>query len=301
MKKTIGLLLLACICCVTLFSCTNTGNSSTTGEVSSKENTSSIGEVSSKNESKEDNTPSTLPADNDSSAPGDNDGQGGVGGSINYLLRPYEVRYYDVLNVLYILSEREWKENCEAKYNMTWDEAYAERSSKFPEIEKIEHLKVFEEVMKKVDEKLDKDYMEESSFNSPDLYWLINKYNITKEEFVRFNDKDKERLANAKENHPDTNWHDDTFTDQEINTLFSKDVRAVKAMALNDYALMVGDKVFSAQWLLDHSVEDYQKEGISLALVKEKTQAIKDSKMAYEDELVKMDAKVDQYAKKAKS
>jgi hypothetical protein len=100
---------------------------------------------------------------------------------------------------------------------------------------------------------------------------LFQRYSITRDEFVRANNRSIEagvfwgnynvrqglylphELSCPRETH---------FTPEEIDLLFSGDTTAIMRAALNPWSIMVEDRVYSAQWLLDHSPEEWAAEGI---------------------------------------
>ena len=96
---------------------------------------------------------------------------------------------------------------------------------------------------------------------------LIKQFSFTQEEFSRAYERDlieqsfwsvvNVRYLGGTVNENFVPPSENILFSHEINLLFSDDTLAIKRAALNPWAIMVGDVVYSAQWLIDHSPEDW--------------------------------------------
>ncbi len=67
------------------------------------------------------------------------------------------------------------------------------------------------------------------------------------------------------------------FTREEIDILYSDDMALVNRTFKNDYALYHNGKLYTYEWLEEHSLADYEKENITIAEVKELMQGWQDN------------------------
>jgi hypothetical protein len=101
--------------------------------------------------------------------------------------------------------------------------------------------------------------------NNPVFLEMLHYYDITQEEFVREHER-RLREYSALDD-PDTLEFVShmIFPIEHIDILFSGDDAAIKRAALVPWAIMVEDEVYSAQWLIDHTPEDWAEAGLTLA------------------------------------
>jgi hypothetical protein len=100
--------------------------------------------------------------------------------------------------------------------------------------------------------------------NDPAFIQLLRYFSITKEEFLREHERRLTELAWLEAREPDWNaiFAVGFFPTEYVDVLFSGDDTAIKRASLNPWSIMVEDRVYSAQWLIDHSPEDWAAEGI---------------------------------------
>lgn len=60
------------------------------------------------------------------------------------------------------------------------------------------------------------------------------------------------------------------YTEEELNAIFSGDPALICNTFANEYTIVVGDKMYTTQWIYWHSAEDYKAEGISPETLAEK-------------------------------
>jgi hypothetical protein len=95
-------------------------------------------------------------------------------------------------------------------------------------------------------------------------------FNISRQEFERENNREIWRLSRLREHEPTRPWLISVFAPEEIDILFSGDTTEIMRTALNPWSIMVEDKVYSAQWLIDHTPEDWAAAGIMPEEVQER-------------------------------
>lgn len=71
-------------------------------------------------------------------------------------------------------------------------------------------------------------------------YNFIHEMNIPKEEFIKAN-----------------NGY--SYTDEEIEALYSKDQKLLNKIFVNEYALLIDDEIYTADWLATRTIRDYKK------------------------------------------
>jgi hypothetical protein len=98
---------------------------------------------------------------------------------------------------------------------------------------------------------------ESSEYNT---YNFIVEFNIDRE---RFNEANTERCRMFGDALPD-------FTDEEVDVMYSFDKKKVYEYFVNPYAILVGEAVYTPEWLSTHTVEDYIKAGIPADKLAEK-------------------------------
>jgi hypothetical protein len=185
--------------------------------------------------------------------------------------------------VCFVLGERMWNETHGEITNITYGEVFLRWLKINHGFEICENVKAYENMRTspRYTEIHDiiRDIMFESEFTAIDNHTrevvinleLLRHFSITHDEFARANNsliEQKEILNELSVNsgllRPDEiscpyNWH---LTPDEIDLLFSNDITAIKRAALNPWSIMVEDRVYSAQWLLDHSPQEWAAEGI---------------------------------------
>lgn len=77
------------------------------------------------------------------------------------------------------------------------------------------------------------------------VYSFIHSFDITREE--------GEAILTAYHN----------YTEEELDAIFSSDLKLICKTFANEYVIAVGEKLYSPQWVYRHSAEDYKAEGIS--------------------------------------
>ena len=108
------------------------------------------------------------------------------------------------------------------------------------------------------------DIVEEEAFNA----WVEEAYSKSKENledytiltFIDYFTISKDDLTKASQG-----WGEyDTFTDEEIEALYSKDPKQLADCFANPYAIRVGDEIYPAKWVVTHTVEEIAEAGITL-------------------------------------
>lgn len=59
------------------------------------------------------------------------------------------------------------------------------------------------------------------------------------------------------------------FTDKEIEAIYSGNRSLINISFVNSSSILVGDVIYSVNWLATHTNEDYKVQGISDEMVKE--------------------------------
>ena len=201
-----------------------------------------------------------------------------IGGD-SVLNENYKVKWLEITShCLSVLQEREWVESYEKKYGISFDELMAKRFEwGMTQGEKSQELTTLEELVLKTQ---DKEQVFYDAVSREDWYhsaWFLDAlayFSVNEEEFVRQNNREKAALARCEAAYPDTDWQDSfyIFTDEEIALLFSGDVSRINAKAANEWTIIVGDRVYSAHWVVISSIEDYAKAGITPEMLAEKAE-----------------------------
>lgn len=63
--------------------------------------------------------------------------------------------------------------------------------------------------------------------------------------------------------------HDD-MSEDDVEVLLSRDEKAILAHFASDYSIVIDDRVYSPQWIYEHTAEDYILEGITSEMLSEK-------------------------------
>ncbi|KAB3534796.1 hypothetical protein F8154_08010 [Alkaliphilus pronyensis] len=71
-----------------------------------------------------------------------------------------------------------------------------------------------------------------------------------------------------------------TYTKEQIEAIYSNDQKLINKAFVNEFALLVNDKIYTSRWLATHTMEDYKKEGITEDLLKEYLNKIKETPLA---------------------
>jgi hypothetical protein len=92
--------------------------------------------------------------------------------------------------------------------------------------------------------------------NNPEFLEILRYFNVTQDEFQREHERRVEGLSRIEISERQF-FEDLIFPIEHIDVLFSDNTLAIMRAALNPWSIMVGDRVFSTQWLLDHSPEEW--------------------------------------------
>jgi hypothetical protein len=171
-----------------------------------------------------------------------------------------------------VLQERAWAAEYEERLAMTFDEVFSEwfLDTSFDYVclfsdDLGESLNAYREVQRAT--RCAEDLFFESAHwdvwthaNQPVFIELIHRFNITEDEFIRANNRAHRLHPQPVRNHLN---HSNVFLPEEIDLLFSGDTVAIMQAALNPWSIMVEDRVYSAQWLLDNPPDVWVAEGIS--------------------------------------
>ncbi|SCY37415.1 hypothetical protein [Alkaliphilus peptidifermentans] len=68
-----------------------------------------------------------------------------------------------------------------------------------------------------------------------------------------------------------------TYSKEQIEAIYSGDRKLINRSFVNEYALLINDKIYTSSWLAAHTVEDYKKEGITEDILNEYLNKIKDT------------------------
>lgn len=95
----------------------------------------------------------------------------------------------------------------------------------------------------------------------PTILDLINDFNISKEDFIR--------AANEA-----AGGLEPSFTAEEIDILYSKDMDKINETFMNPAALLVNGDIYPMQWLIENSYEQWKDIGIEPAAIEAKLQSL---------------------------
>lgn len=76
---------------------------------------------------------------------------------------------------------------------------------------------------------------------------FIKEFNISKEDFIKANYVNPENKF---------------YSDEQIEALFSGDLKAINSVFANPYALYCNGEIYTQEWLDNHTAEEYAKAGI---------------------------------------
>jgi len=82
------------------------------------------------------------------------------------------------------------------------------------------------------------------------IYNAVRELNISKDDFIKAN-------------------KGISYTSKQIDAIFSDDEDEINRAFVNDFALMVDDKIYTPDWLAVHTMSDYEKNGIDSGKLKE--------------------------------
>lgn len=84
----------------------------------------------------------------------------------------------------------------------------------------------------------------------------------TLKDYIEYFNIPKEKLAKAvaEADFPE-GW---IITPSDVEVIYSCDENLIKETFVNEYALLYNGKIYSSEWLYEHSTEDYLKEGLTL-------------------------------------
>ncbi len=99
------------------------------------------------------------------------------------------------------------------------------------------------------------------------IYSFITYFDIADETVIDI--LKKEREAYISFNTPG----DVYFTDEEIDLLLSRDDAKIAEYFIQPYSIAKDGNVYSPKWSYTHSIEDYEKAGLSAELISEKAEA----------------------------
>jgi len=87
------------------------------------------------------------------------------------------------------------------------------------------------------------------------------------------------------------------FTEEDLNIIFTLDDAKANEYFASDYSVVYGGKVYSPEWIYNHSIEDYQAENIPVELIQAKREMY--DKIPFTDEARKaLDEKLTSYSEK---
>lgn len=113
----------------------------------------------------------------------------------------------------------------------------------------------------------------------PWLIRVIEEFDIPKEAFEEINNTLFK--INDKNGWP----QDDTFTQDEIDAIYSKDAATITKIFASDYAIIVGDKACAPEWYLNASQEEIKKYGISTSEINAKTEILIENSIIKSNEI----------------
>jgi hypothetical protein len=190
-----------------------------------------------------------------------------------------------------ILLERAWNENYRARFGVTCEEAMnkfrltQQRVTSESEFYAtacevvLAYVDVLEAISSEVNEMINdftfvrsREHPRGEAWalaNEPVFIEMLHHYAITKEEFMREHELLLKRNAEIEDRGVAEFVGHMVFPIEHVDTLFSGDITAIMEAALNPWAIMVEDEVYSAQWLIDHTPDDWADAGLLLEEIEE--------------------------------
>jgi hypothetical protein len=189
-----------------------------------------------------------------------------------------------------VMHERAWNERYKTVFEMTFEEAMQAFNAKFDSFEYVTT-----EVWNSIDCEIFHAYAEitheqpvwgwrvnnlneptQVRVNQPEFLEILRYFNVTQDEFQR--EHERRLMQNARIETLDTDPNNratkvDIFPTEQIDILFSGDITAIKRAALNPWSIMVEDRVYSAQWLIDNTPEQWAAEGIPADVIESRREA----------------------------
>ena len=98
----------------------------------------------------------------------------------------------------------------------------------------------------------------------PPLVKFIKECNITKETCVKVMEQMRINEEMTGLNPP---IH---LTEEEINVIYSGDIKQINKTFVSEYSIYANGKIFTPEWLVNHTAKDYRREGITYGQLKEK-------------------------------
>jgi hypothetical protein len=214
-----------------------------------------------------------------------------------------------------VLLERAWDERYRDKLGATFDEAYDEFYHHFTRLASIpmdEWVDTIECEIFQAYRSLRSDELFLNEFwdmrdrgnswvktwenaNNPVFLELLYHFNVTKEEFRREYERVLRNLAYLEIIDPDYDWAWSLviFPIEHIDVLFSGDDTAIKRAALNPWSIMVEDRVYPAQWLMDNSPADWAEAGIELNDAQRMLDVLSNADVLATNEIAEFEAELD--------
>lgn len=89
------------------------------------------------------------------------------------------------------------------------------------------------------------------------LYTQITEFSISREQLEEYRDWCEER------------FNEQFLTDEQVEALYTGTMEEINRVFASPFAVVAGDKVYSPQWLTEHTAEEYLAGGITCAILEE--------------------------------
>lgn len=109
------------------------------------------------------------------------------------------------------------------------------------------------------------------------LYTYMNYFNISGEEMCELMKK-----SNAAQNWDNAVYDgieapSEPYTEEDMEVLLSGDITAITAHFTSPYSIVIGEKIYSPEWVYFHTAEDYEAVGITPEMLAEKAELYSDA------------------------
>lgn len=128
------------------------------------------------------------------------------------------------------------------------------------------------------------------SYTGDSMHFWVREFNISKETFIELNEKSKEFYGDV-----DFLLTDLTFTDEEIDDIYSLSIKEFNEKYKAPTAALVGEVLFSFHWLLNQDVSTWQLYDFSVEQLQEILTAAKANSTFPDEDVATYEKKLNDY------